>query len=291
MSKKLFLIGNGFDIAHGLKTRYLDLLNFIYENDIETFEKFNSLLIRNFYDQNGYNADWIWEKPSSDVEKRIKSLDFECIKSTDEYKCLDCVFDNEALDLYVLWESLEEHMHYSLLDKEIEDIGIERDTIREIFEEEDYGPITEDDIDQIDRPAQNYFDSLVSKLAENFKSNLISWIKSINDDISELSNNLDFYGNEMGKDYINLLEEDFFGKDNYIINFNYSRTVEELYSQKVLHIHGEEGNENNLPVMGHAKRREKFNYSEKELILVQKFYKNFEKIIEKMLSSFQNWKM
>lgn len=48
MGKRLFLIGNGFDLAHKLPTRYLDLLKWLYKNDNDTFMKLNELLLRNF---------------------------------------------------------------------------------------------------------------------------------------------------------------------------------------------------------------------------------------------------
>ena len=43
MGKRLFLIGNGFDLAHKLPTRYLDLLKWLYKNDNDTFMKLNKL--------------------------------------------------------------------------------------------------------------------------------------------------------------------------------------------------------------------------------------------------------
>ena len=46
--QKLFLTGNGFDLAHGLKTRYLDFMNWMYEKDNAIFISFNKLLLKNF---------------------------------------------------------------------------------------------------------------------------------------------------------------------------------------------------------------------------------------------------
>ncbi len=37
---KLVLIGNGFDLAHGLKTRYTDFLLWYLNNTIQDFHKF-----------------------------------------------------------------------------------------------------------------------------------------------------------------------------------------------------------------------------------------------------------
>ena len=52
MGKRLFLIGNGFDLAHKLPTRYFDLLKWLYKNDNDTFMKLNKLLLRNFLKKN-----------------------------------------------------------------------------------------------------------------------------------------------------------------------------------------------------------------------------------------------
>lgn len=42
----LYIIGNGFDISHGLKTRYSDLKDFVKENDSDTYEQImNQLFI------------------------------------------------------------------------------------------------------------------------------------------------------------------------------------------------------------------------------------------------------
>lgn len=282
MQKKLFLIGNGFDIAHNLKTRYLDLLYFIYLHDEETFLKFNKLLIRNFYELNGYLSDdeYYYNRPPNDVDKRKNELNIKDVQNTKEFKCLSKNFyDYEALDLYILWESLEEHMHYVLLDREVSEITIERDELRKVLNAEDYGEVIEDDIDQIGRPAQEYYDDLVFNLANEFEGNLIGWVESVDDEIVQLSNNLDFDGDDSGPDSIKLLEESFFGKDNYIVNFNYSRTIEELYSQDCLHIHGHGYGFDNDPIMGHTKNLSTFCYDKKELILVEKFYKDFDKIL------------
>lgn len=53
MGKRLFLIGNGFDLAHKLPTRYLDLLKWLYENDKSTFNNLNKLLLGNYDKKKG----------------------------------------------------------------------------------------------------------------------------------------------------------------------------------------------------------------------------------------------
>ena len=79
MGKRLFLIGNGFDLAHKLPTRYLDLLKWLYKNDNDTFMNLNKLLLRNFLKQNGYfYEDVYWyERPKNEIDIKIDELYLE----------------------------------------------------------------------------------------------------------------------------------------------------------------------------------------------------------------------
>ena len=43
--KKILLIGNGFDLAHGLPTKYTDFLGFVER--FENFRKFVKMLVDN----------------------------------------------------------------------------------------------------------------------------------------------------------------------------------------------------------------------------------------------------
>ena len=38
---KLFIIGNGFDLAHNLKTSYIDLKNYVKKNDKHIYQQIN----------------------------------------------------------------------------------------------------------------------------------------------------------------------------------------------------------------------------------------------------------
>lgn len=285
MNKKLFLIGNGFDIAHGLKTSYLDLMSWIYENDRETLMQFNKIMLRNFISENGYlyDGEHGYDRPCNKLDLRIQTSDISWIENTEEYKLIseDCEYQEEALILYFMWESLEEFMHYFLLDEECGEAENEYQSLWEVLIDEEYGPVIESDIEDFYRPAQNHFDN-VKNLADNFYLNLKSWVDKVNDEIILLQDSIFTYENEAGDNEINLLQDDFFGKGNYIVNFNYSETIEKLYFKKVCHIHGKY-DRYNPPIMGHTKDIYSINtYYEQEDILVKKFYKDFDSILDSL---------
>lgn len=289
MNKKLFLIGNGFDIAHGFKTRYLDLMSWIYENDSDTIVDFNKLLLRNFMARNGYfyEDDWRYKRPTNAIDSRIENMDVSWVKSTIEYKFLKEDFeDYEALFLYALWESLEENMHYVFLDEEYSDAITEIQSLIETLEAEEFGQVIDADIDIIYRPAQEYYNKL-TRLADFFKDDLLQWVYDVNETIYLMEDYITFYEAEDCGNTINMLEDDFFGDDDYIINFNYSKTIEQLYSKEVCHIHGQDSTRN-PPIMGHTKDfSEMYQYDEEEMILVEEFYKDFDRILELNSSYFE----
>lgn len=279
-NKKLFLIGNGFDIAHGFKTSYLNLMSWMYENYKTTFIDFSKLLLRNFLNRNGYyyEDDWRYRRPENHIDIRIKRMDVSWVENTIEYKFLAENFD-EPLILYALWESLEENMYYFFLDKELEEIEMERNGLLETLIAEEYGQVIEEDIEALDRPAQDRFNKL-TYLADEFKGALLQWVDDVDSEIYTVEDRVCYYEDKNGNQSLNMLPDDFFGENDYIINFNYSRTIEELYSKKVCHIHGK-SDLSNPPIMGHTKVfADLYRYDYKELILVEEFYKDFDSIIE-----------
>lgn len=110
MEKRLFLIGNGFDLAHKLPTRYLDLLKWLYKNDNDTFMKLNELLLRNFLKKNGYfyEDEYWYKRPKNEIDIKIDELYLEenkeklkSIEKSTEYNILNDDFD-DPLILYFI---------------------------------------------------------------------------------------------------------------------------------------------------------------------------------------------
>lgn len=287
MGKRLFLIGNGFDLAHKLPTRYLDLLKWLYKNDNDTFMNLNKLLLRNFLKRNGYfyEDEYWYKRPKNEIDIKIDELYLEenkarlkNIEKSTEYNILNDHFD-DPLILYFIWSSLEDYLYLVFLDEESEGIDMERESIRQILKDEEYGQVTEDDINYVDRPEQANYDHL-THLAKNFKYDLLNWVDTVNDEIPWIDDII-YYENEHGKMKIMLLPDNYFKNDDYIINFNYSNTIEKLYSMgNVFHIHGQDYYDN-PPIMGHTKNILEMNeYDDRKLVLVEEFYKDFDLIIE-----------
>lgn len=287
MGKRLFLIGNGFDLAHKLPTRYLDLLKWLYKNDNDTFMNLNKLLLRNFLKRNGYfyEDEYWYKRPKNEIDIKIDELYLEenkarlkNIEKSTEYNILNDHFD-DPLILYFIWSSLEDYLYLVFLDEESEGIDMERESIRQILKDEEYGQVTEDDINYVDRPEQANYDHL-RHLAKNFKYDLLNWVDTVNDEIPWIDDII-YYENEHGKMKIMLLPDNYFKNDDYIINFNYSNTIEKLYSMgNVFHIHGQDYYDN-PPIMGHTKNILEMNeYDDRKLVLVEEFYKDFDLIIE-----------
>ena len=274
--KKLFLIGNGFDLAHGFKTRYLDFMNWMYESDHETFISFNRLLLRNFLMKNGYmwEDDWRYTRPLNSIDEAIRKMDVSNVERTKEYKLL-CEVHDDSLILYAIWQSLENYLWYLFLDQEVLDIDSEHLAYLELLKQEDYGEVIEEDIALLYKPATERYRYLLS-LSDKFENCLFNWVESIDSTI------FDFLDYECvnGNEEIKLLPDNFFGEEDYIINFNYSHIIEIIYFKQSFHIHGEMDVQN-PPKMGHTKKISSLNYyDEREIKLIQKFYKDFERAIQ-----------
>lgn len=79
----LFIIGNGFDIAHGLKTKYQDFANYLKINNINLYDKICTIY------GNLSDEDILWKN----FEKTMESIDEDFIR-------VDTNFDLEYNDLY-----------------------------------------------------------------------------------------------------------------------------------------------------------------------------------------------
>ena len=63
--KRLYIIGNGFDIFHGVKSKYSDFKDYVEQNDYDLFEALEEY----------FNTDELW----SDFEETLAYIDTEKI--------------------------------------------------------------------------------------------------------------------------------------------------------------------------------------------------------------------
>ena len=167
--KRLFVIGNGFDLHHNLKTGYNDFRKYLEREEPEYFRFINELILENNpeFDSN----DW------SDIETELV-----CVMDIDYDHLL-----NEAID------SSEKDMDRASYWNDIQ------------FNAE-------------------YF----NRDLPNFKKSFDEWIDTIDFSHAFIDKNL------------------IFTRNDYFLNFNYTKTLQTLYGikkTKVLHIHGEKGSD------------------------------------------------
>lgn len=221
---RIILIGNGFDLAHGLKTRYSDFMNKFWENQIieaNEFEKWK-----------GENGNFVFEnnffKLKTDTYKKYTESDIADLKQDISYYKNNFLERIEKARVITNWVDLEELYYRELLNC----LRIEKGN-NDAFVVSPIKKLNED------------FDSIRA----NFEDYLIKNI------VGEITG--DKYKDEINKHIWKELkdgkhaEDDFLGKILFL-NFNYTAT-EKLYTKKkrmyidaeiddtkneVIHIHG-----------------------------------------------------
>lgn len=202
---KLYVIGNGFDLAHGLPTSYQDFHSFLELTP------------------NGINF--------------IESLEQFYLSSPSN-----------------LWSDFEENLGLLSANDILEEMVQRRYEFNENF---DYD--STDDSHIINFLRDEYFTELLK-----FDEYLHRWIVSI-DDIS-----------------VKHIKYELKGNDGIFITFNYTKTLEKVYSIEKKLIHHIHGSVDNSPVMGHGKEYLKyFNEVEQNSdFLLEEFKHKMESIFE-----------
>ncbi|MBE4034348.1 hypothetical protein HJ127_19095 [Vibrio parahaemolyticus] len=174
--QRLYVIGNGFDIYHGLPTSYLLFKDYLKNNNITSYDNFND----NFYYYN--NIDDLW----ANFEESLSNLDTE--KVLDDYSDYLPHFSSDFKDR---------------------------------------------DIGAFDIEIQNFVNSITSSLK-------LSFIEFIKDAVNK--------GGQ--RKILNLIIN-----DARFISFNYTSTLEKLYSvneKDIFYIHGNVYNDNEDIILGHG---------------------------------------
>ncbi|MGO2566166.1 MAG: bacteriophage abortive infection AbiH family protein [Brochothrix thermosphacta] len=212
--KKLFIIGNGFDLAHGIPStfnHFKEYLRFEYEYDCEQDPS-------------------LWLQPSTDP-KGDESYNIEyCAHIIDFMICTSVIFINSENK-----KTLEELENWSCFEKAMGML--------------EFSMIEEDIIDQYDKEGDinlfhtgaNYEDAYRDLTNVILKLPLLfsEWINEIHvPDRCFSVSNIAIY-----KFFMELID-----KEDVFLNFNYTDTLENLYEvENVLHIHGNQDS----PVVGH----------------------------------------
>ena len=282
---RIILIGNGFDCAHGLYTRYSDFIDWFWEeqrkkinrtnsdkwepvsnNEENTHYKYeqNVFFDVKFYEPEKTNiTDFdVKEKPTCEKDSDLKSnLDREN-KSNAEREQKDkfknaaelknnVVYKNKFLELIEKkkkiqnWVDIEE-LYFEILTN-CKDRKEQSENVYEIYT-----------VEQLNRDFRN------------IKFQLVEFIKTRNEEIaktdSDFRKNLTKEGEIVEKVKGLITQEN--PKEILWLNFNYSNTVSELYDKQypeLISIHGSINDENNPMIFGYGDETSKDSIAIEEL--------------------------
>lgn len=247
----LFIIGNGFDISHGLHTKYEHFQKYLNVVESRLFNNQESKRILKFlidiiddaevFDE--YIDDYRW----TDFETSLNYLDFTTyLESFDMY---DEIYGNR--DRYDIEED------FKTLDSNIDYHGLLACTTQEaeyLDYRIDYRNNT--DVKEFVESALNQ-QTQIESINEQKALQIAQDCSYLNNYFSKWVNSIEINKNiKRKKDFYNLINSD----NSIFLTFNYTKTLELLYkvnSDKICHIHGIQGG--NI-VFGHGQEESEVDY-------------------------------
>ena len=295
VGKKILLIGNGFDLAHGLPTSYKDFLDFCkMVRELYTYP-----IIDNEYNQKKL-IDW-------NTDKTIKSKLLECYEN--RKNCFEDKITTQCKELDELYDCIKENVwiNYFLereksigenwidFESEISNVVQAIETLKGYIERD------EDVLKIKDTKQQTiiYFLKIAKKsLQDVFNLKRIDgFIEDISIELDKLIRSLEIYICEFVNE-IDIIKENDDIKTitpDYVLSFNYSNTYERIYGQsnkiEYDYIHGKADITNNVNtchlVLGIDEYLEERDRDNKlEFLPFKKFY---QRIFKSTDSSYMEW--
>lgn len=222
--KNLYIVGNGFDLAHGLPTSYMHFAYFIYKNYIaDTQPEYKYLMYEEFLKESeniliSFN-DNVWDFPPEEIADIQPWSYIEGLI----VGFLGILGYSEIKDLWSDLESALGKIDYRSIRDEIEDVVDKEGD----FDIRKTGYILEDG-------SQAW-----SRAAYEFKSVFQEWVDTIVIEKYKKKEKFSKYVKE---------------HKGYFVSFNYTETLQELYNiqnQDILYIHGFRGCKEGSLIVGH----------------------------------------
>lgn len=259
---KLFLIGNGFDLAHGLKTKYADfLLGYQYS-------ALQKLITDHLYEDSlmssrvGYNVGKFPESFSS-LTKFNEFLELYGITFAQKYKFFDQLLKT-AIDQN--WVDIENQYYFELLRffKILEQGNIEKH------------PRVESQVKEL-----NFcLDAIKERLSE--------YLLTVDNSLKEIQPDI---ANHFNQELIKKQVSDSF--EVMLLNFNYTSTLD-LYLEcfqytnfSINHIHGKLNDANNPIIFGYGDEMDSY-YQKMERLNSNEFLRNFKSFGYFKTKNYQN---
>ena len=231
----LFIIGNGFDLQHNLKTKYVDFGEYLYRRYVDPLyqpsqDGFENE-IANIIEETGFHPfDLSEEKDRDDIPTQR-------VQDKDAVLFLLWIISNYTLGS-AGWSDLENSLGKIYFESVFDDYGIdERD--------EDGDP----DVWKISG-FNVVYSHLWIQAFRQLKEYLGAWIQSVQTDPISRPKREDVFENLFSRE------------QSYFINFNYTSTLETVYGQtNVCHIHGVADDPSTI-IFGHADPSNKYRDEE-----------------------------
>jgi len=245
---RIVIIGNGFDLAHGLDTRYSDFIDYLWERERERFSSHNIIyrLDSNKHFPYEYKGDFIEIYMESPFTSRDIALGFGCDWFKYLNECRDCRIETENTFLNTISQKLP---FQNYIDKEK---GYPREINLRLYE---------------NAPLQkwvNIEEEYFLELTKCLNDKRHGGIKKLNEEFSKIKIALEMYLNDLHpstafKDEIrqHLEKTDHNGKpigNTLFLNFNYTSTIEQYAHNigPVIYIHGKLKDSDNPIIFGYG---------------------------------------
>lgn len=274
---RLVIIGNGFDLAHGLKTNYGDFvvgyLKKVIEKAIEK-KGFEDVLIK-------VNADLGFYARVEASEKLRKIDSIQDIKSFIENWTILVDFKGVFIRtifkhyLELNWVDIEQEYFNALINAALLDQSFHLNKVK---------------IVQSVKSLNSQLNYLKKEL-ESYLSNIKVKIKDTDPNAKILRNIETFYSNRGSRVVKNIPLRQTELSDIYFLNFNYTNLysvyIHKSFHEKVINIHGQLNDEKNPIIFGLGDEMFKDQYQIQEYN-INEFYENFKSIAYLKTSCFQN---
>ncbi len=244
--KSILILGNGFDLAHGLPTKYIDFLNFC------------KAIVDYSFLANIPKVNYSFEGVNTVVNEKLNDLAFKTVDSINWYNDIVSKLTDNFWYYYLSfcysnnllkgenWIDFETEISFIIqwLDKKVEDISIDIDEILI----EDY-----DILSKTSKMKLEYIKELIQKLKRgisftrvesNYHDKDIKELRHLRlilyNDLIRMVELLELYLTYFIKDIdlkpIHIIQK---LKPDFVLSFNYTRTYEKIYGDVIIqHIHG-----------------------------------------------------
>lgn len=255
--KKVLILGNGFDLAHGLPTKYIHFLTFCIRVDL--LWRFDVGNLNRFSSTRAFREKWIekWDMEDSIKDYIVNAYEYrkfeglpsqETVKIKDEFlaELYELIHNNIWFryfnDIYDKkrikgenWIDFETEIRYVIqkIDETTDDLSAD---LSEIFQK-----LQEQEDVKFNTFIGNFMNRIRKRFLKEIELNIREFRRIAFEDLERIIRALEIYLNKFVDEIQvdNLVPEIINLKPDYVINFNYTNTYERLYDNAtVFHIHG-----------------------------------------------------